>query len=161
MDPADNLPNQPANFVDQDGYEHRTAAEARHPEKGWRAWVEEKSKWVEKILPGESKPQRWLDNEFRLRAMIDNRLAIDWVVETYNPAFGCEVGYLAWHGEHVVAVYLEKHDTYVCALAAGAPVKLLCISHEWSVAGGVLSFLDYGSGRVKRLSLPSLEPLPS
>lgn len=141
-------------FHDDQGYKHEITAGAVHPSWGHIAWVEYKEKEVER----EGRP--WFDCEYRLKARVDGHIAIDWIIDTYNPFFGCRIGYLAWHGDHVVAIYREKHDCYACSLAVGQPVKLVEIAHQWLVAKDVIAYRKWQSAVVERLAIPGLQPLP-
>lgn len=141
----------PPAWRDADGYDHEVTAAAYDPTDGHVAWVECRQKWTS---------ESYLDIEYRLKARVGGLLVLDWVVETYNPYFGCRVGYMAWHGERVVMVYREKHYTYVCSAAAGEEVRVVRAADIWHVAGLALEFSPWRSGQVERLSLPGLEPLP-
>jgi len=143
----------PPRWQDEQGYEHEITAGAVSVGKGHVAWVECRQKKM--VRDGTS----WLDIEYRLKGRVEGRPAIDWVVETYNPYFGCRVGYMAWHGERVVMVYREKHDTYACSVVAGGDVRLMQVAHRWRVVGGTIEFCRWRSDRVERLSLSGLEPL--
>ena len=143
--------DRPARFIDSDGYEREITAGAVHPERGWIAWVEYRCK---ERRPG------YLDIEFRLKARVDVREAIDWIVETYNPFFGCRVGYMAWHGERVVVIYREKHDSYACSLSAtGGRRELVEIADEWAVVGDEITYCSEEPDFAERLALPDLRRL--
>ncbi len=140
--------DRPVRFIDAKGYERGITAGAVHPEKGWIAWVEYrcKTRW-----------DGWVNIEFRLKARVDDRDAINWIVETYNPFFGCRVGYLAWHHGRVVVIYREKHRTYACSLSATREKRVLVeMTDEWAVVGDQITFRSREPGFVESLSLPEL-----
>jgi hypothetical protein len=148
-------PDCPLHWQDERGYEHAIEDEAVHPDKGHVAYVECRQKWIER----DGRP--WLDIEYRLKVRRDGRLALDWEIDTYNPAFGCEVGHLGWHGDWVVMIYTEKHDTFACSWLAGGEVRLRKIAYRWRVVDEVIEFCQWGSAQVERLALPDLQPLPA
>lgn len=142
--------------VGEDGYVNEIWAGTTHPRKGWIGWVEHREKTLEK---------NWVDVNYFLRALVDGKLAIDWTIETYNPFFGCFVGYIAWHGDYLVMGYAEKHDCYVCALSIAGEVqrvKLGAIGTQWCVLGDILAFrsIETRGITVRRLRLPELTELP-
>ena len=143
--------SRPDRFVDGDGYERGITAGAIHPERDRIAWVEYRCK---------QRRDGFLDIEFRLKAQVDGRPAIDWIVKTYNPYFGCRVGYMAWHGDRVVVIYREKHQTYACSLCPSGARELVPTADEWAVVGDQISFRSDEPGFVERLALPELRPLP-
>ena len=142
---------RPVRIIDANGYEREITAAAVHPEEDWIAWVEYRCK---------EQRAHYLDIEFRLKARVDGREAIDWIVETYNPFFGCRVGYMAWHGERVVVIYREKHDSYACSLSVtGGRRERVQIADEWAVVGDEISYCGEEPDFVERLSLPDLQRL--
>jgi hypothetical protein len=142
--------NRPDCYVDEDGYERGITAGAVHPEKNWCAWVEYRCK---------ERANGYVDIEFRLKAEVESRLAIDWIVETYNPYFGCRVGYMAWHGDRVVVIYREKHHTYAFSHSPSGARELVQIADEWAVVGDRIGFRSDEPGFVERLTLPELRRL--
>ena len=99
-----------------------------------------------------------------MKAQADGRIVIDWPVETYNPFYGCRVGYLAWHGDRVVIVYREKHHTYACSLGADGTRQVIQIADQWLVVGDQLTFRSEEPDFVERLACPELkrlDPVPA
>jgi hypothetical protein len=139
---------------DAQGYKCEITAGAAHPDNRRVAWVEYRRKTVEH----EGRP--WLDVQYRLKIRADEHVVADWEIATYNPAFGCAIGFMAWCQDHIVVVYDEKHNCYVCALTDSEPVRLKCIAHQWMVQGDVIAFRQFNGDQVQRLSLPLLEALP-
>jgi hypothetical protein len=145
---------QPNYWHDEKGYEHEITAAAFHPAAGHFAWVERRQKQI-----ADEQGRAWLDIEYRLKVEMDGQLAIDWVIETYNPFFGCDVGYLVWHGNRVVMIYREKHDSYACSLAVDDKPRLVQIADQWRVIDGVIEFCQWRARVVERLSVPDLQPI--
>jgi hypothetical protein len=143
--------DRPNRFIDEDGYEREITAGAVHPETDGIAWVEYRCK---------ERANGHVDVEFRLKAQVEGRPAIDWNVKTYNPFFGCRVGYMAWHDDRVVVIYREKHHTYACSLCPSGARELVQIADEWAVVGDQISFRSDEPGFVECLALPELRPLP-
>lgn len=138
---------RPVRFIDEKGYEHEITAAAIDPEHDRIAWVEYRCK---------QQRNGYLDIEFRLKSQVDGRPQINWVVETYNPFFGCNAGYLAWHGERVVIIYREKHHTYACSLLPSGAKVLVQITDEWAVVDDQITFCSDEPDFVERLALPEL-----
>lgn len=142
--------NRPVEFVDEQGYERSIIAGAVDAEGKLLAWVENKSKEI---------TSQYVDVEFRLKITVDNQIVVDWVVETYNPYFGCHVGYMAWHDQWLVLIYREKHDTYACTFTLNGAMRRECISDYWLVSNGLISFVSKRPYLVERFSLPELSRL--
>lgn len=142
--------NRPVEFVDEQGYERLITAGAMDAEGTRLAWVENKSKEI---------TSQYVDVEFRLKVMVDDQIVVDWVVQTYNPYFGCHVGYMAWHDQQVILVYQEKHHTYACAAPVDGAVRCERIGDCWHVAPDQISFVSDRPYLVERLSLPALTRL--
>jgi hypothetical protein len=136
--------------ADEHGYLWEVTA-AEVDEAARRAvWVE----WKEKDTG------RVVDTAYFLKARDGSRLVAHWEIETYNPYFGCRARFLGWHGDSVVFVYEDKHDTHVATSARGQDVRRAQIAPEWSVETDFVAYRNSDAGRVDRLALPTLEPLP-
>jgi hypothetical protein len=141
---------RPVRSEDEQGYEHAIVAGAVHPTRGWPAWIECRCRELES----------YVDVEFRLHARSAGRPAVSWPLESYNPYFGCRVGYLAWHGEQVVGIYREKHRTYLCSAGPDQEPRASAISDRWQVVADLVCYADERTGAVERLALPDLRRLP-
>jgi hypothetical protein len=142
----------PREWVADDGYEHTIVGGAVDGERV--AWVERRS----------SGDEGWEDVDYFLRMRVGEVLVREWVVDTYNPYFGCDVGYLRWWGEDVIVVYREKHHTIVCRLGPSGAPQLRAIAFGWTVLGDVLLYESAARGLVERVHLPELVqvvPLPA
>jgi hypothetical protein len=42
--------------------------------------------------------------------------SFSWVPETYNPFFGCTCLLLEWYKDHLLFIYQEKHEIYICSI---------------------------------------------
>lgn len=136
----------PEEWVAEDGYEHAITAGTIDGER--IAWVERRSR-----CDGGRE-----DVDYYLRSRVGDAPRREWVVDTYNPYFGCRVGYLRWWGEQVVIVYREKHATVVCALEPGATPRMRALSDRWRVVGDVVLYASEARGLVEQVHLPDLEP---
>jgi len=139
--------NRPVRFIDGRGYEDEVTAAAIDPERDRIAWVEYRCKETR---------TGYFHVKFRLKTQTDGRPGINWVIDTYNPVFGCAVGYLAWHGERVVIIYREKHHTYACSLSPSGAKASVQVTDEWAVANGQVTFCSDEPHFVERLALPEL-----
>lgn len=144
------LLSRPVEFVDEHGYERSIIAGAIDVIGKRLAWVEHKSKEI---------TSQHVDVEFRLKLMVDDRIVVDWVLETYNPFFGCHVGYMAWHDQHLVMIYIEKHHTYACIFEVNGASRRECIGDHWLVTKDQVTFVSSRPNLVERLSLPGLTRL--
>lgn len=113
---------------DAHGYETELIAAVCNPEQTQYAWVEYRFRELETTV----------DIQFYLREVKDGNLVTDWIIETYNPFFGCQVQYLAWYEDRIVVIYLEKHHVYMARLRQGKLIQRLKINHEWQICDGVL-----------------------
>jgi hypothetical protein len=113
----------------------------------------ERVAWVEKV---EKDDGGYVDVDYFLRLRVGEVLVREWAVDTYNPYFGCDVGYLRWWGEAVVIVYSEKHRTIAGKLGPEGAPQLRTIGHGWAALGDVLLHESAARGLVERLHLPEL-----
>ena len=120
--------NRKPRDVDAHGYETELIAAVCNPEQTQYAWVEYRFRGLE----------TGVDIQFYLRAVKDGQQVADWVIETYNPFFGCQVQYFAWHEDRIVVIYQEKHHVYLASLRQGKLIQRLKINHEWQICDGVL-----------------------
>jgi hypothetical protein len=121
---------RPVVYTDGQGHEREIIGAAAADGGRKMAWVEGRSKSVGKVM----------DVEFVLHASTSGVDLPSWTVETYNPYFGCEVGYIGWSGEQVVVLYVEKHKTLLAVVGPSASPRLCPIGPEWWLAGDVVHF---------------------
>lgn len=141
----------PVRYVDANGYTHEITAGAVHPGIRAVASVHCKSK---NLRNGH------VDIEFRLKAQVDGRAVTDWIVQTYNPYFGCDVRYMGWHDGWVVMIYREKHHTYACSHSVAGDRQLVQLTDEWLVANNRITCRSEEPDLVDRFGLPNLDRLP-
>src|SRR6266498_741975 len=133
-------------FTDEYGYTWRMDAGTVDEAMKRVAWVE----WKENART------RVVDVHYYLKARDQSGLCLRWEIETYNPYFGCMVGFLKWIDHSVVMIYREKHHSYVASLQKDSPVKREQISDEWQVTDNVVFYRSEVPDQVDRLTLPAL-----
>ncbi|WP_417397098.1 hypothetical protein [Gimesia chilikensis] len=151
IDRAAVLLGREAFFVDKKGYECELIAAAIHAPTNRVAYVESRAK-----------ERRWtsmidVSIKVHLREADGKDRSVD--IESYNPFFGCDVGFFEWIGETAVLIYAEKHDTYVCAFGSEWPPRFIEIENRWVINEGVLGYLGYKQKQLQRLTLPELSQL--
>ena len=140
----------PENWTDSDGYEHEIEGAALTNENRKIAWIESRRK----MLDG------FEDVTYRLKARVGGEQFLDWEVDTYNPFFGCDVGYMHWWGDRIVVVYREKHHMMLCSIDVSAEPLLLALSDDWRVVDDVVYYESEERGLVEALSLPEIVRCP-
>lgn len=145
----------PPLWQDSAGYQMEIVAAAVEPSQHLVAWVLCRQKMVNRS------GRAWLDIEYRLKAQEDGQEIIDWEVSTYNPFFGCRVGYIAWHGDRVIMIYREKHDTYISSLGRDNNLLFNVLADSWRVVGDIVQFRRWNSVVVEQRDLPWLAERPS
>lgn len=78
---------------------------------------------------------------------------------SYNQFFGCRVQHFAWHGDQIVCIYREKHDTYALTVGANNEARHVAISDKWLVEGDILYLPCEDDHFFVRIQLPSLTSL--
>lgn len=151
IDRAAVLLGREAFYVDKKAYECELIAAAIHVPTNRVAYVESRAK-----------ERRWtsmidVSIKVHLREADGKDRSVD--IESYNPFFGCDVGFFEWIGETAVLIYAEKHDTYVCAFGSEWPPQFIEIENRWVINEGVLGYLGYRQKQVQRLTLPELSQL--
>jgi uncharacterized protein (TIGR02996 family) len=141
---------RPARYVDDEGYEREVVAATIHDLTGELAYVECRSR----------QRRDYLDIHFHLRLRDRRGREAAREVETYNPYFGCRVRFLEWYGDVVLAIYREKHHTYVCRFGLDSPAQFKAIEDDWVLDGRQLGYRGYRETSVRRLAIPGLEELP-
>jgi uncharacterized protein (TIGR02996 family) len=144
-----NVLGRPVRYVDSEGYEREIVAAAIGGLTHVAAYVESRSRRRGDVQ----------DISYHLRIRGGEREAA-WVVESYNPYFGCNVGFLEWYGAVVLVIYREKHKTYVCRFGLDAPAEYRAIKDDWVLDGPQLGYWGYQETAVRRLAIPSLMLLP-
>lgn len=152
IETATRLLGRSVRFVDDRGYQREIFAAAVNEQSGAVAFFESRAKQL----------RRMVDVTISLHIQgIDGR-HVQWEIVTYNPYFGCEVGFMKWFSDSILVIYREKHNTYVCRFGLDFPALCKEIGDYWIVNGSVLaSCCDKNATVVQRLSLPKLSKLPN
>jgi hypothetical protein len=132
--------------TDEAGYEIEIAGGSVDAKSGRIAWVESRSK----DLGGH------VDVQFRLLGEHDGRRIVDWEVATYNPYFGCHVGFVAWYGDQIALTYHEKHRQ-ILAVVSATGASLVDIDDEWLREEDRVFYSAREKGLLESRRLPDLE----
>lgn len=97
--------------------------------------------------------------KIHLRDSQGNDQAVD--IKSYNPFFGCDIGFFEWVDDIALLIYAEKHRTYICAFGPNWPPQFVEIEDRWTINDKTIGHIGYKQELVKRLSLPDLNPLDS
>lgn len=137
-------------FTDGKGFEYEIIAAAVHPDGKRIAYVQSRAK------PG----KKFVDITIKIHYVDTNGRSSAVNIESYNPFFGCDVGMMEWINDDVaLLIYSEKHWTFVYRIGDKWPPPFAKIDERWSIENDVLSFMAYKADVVRRLQIPSLEPL--
>jgi hypothetical protein len=132
--------------IDAAGYEIEITGGAVDAANSRIAWVESRSKDL-----GDH-----VDVTFRLLGEHDGRRIVDWEVATYNPYFGCHVGFVAWYGDQIALTYHEKHGQ-ILAVVSASGASLVDIDDEWLHEGDRVMFSAREKGLLEVRRLPDLQ----
>jgi uncharacterized protein (TIGR02996 family) len=143
--------NRPVTFVDSEGYTREIVAAATHALTGTVAYVDCRYKTR----------GQFLDINYYLRAQELVGPEAGWPIESYNPYFGCDVGFLEWYGAAALVIYREKHHTYAYRFGIDGSPAFKRIGRFWALDGFHLAYRDYEEKSIRRSAVPSLEELPS
>jgi hypothetical protein len=155
--------NRQSEFVDAAGYTNELTAATIDLESERYAWVECKSK--------EADIHGYVDVHFYLYVMVKKRIVVEWEIETYNPYFGCQVELLHWLPEHLIIIYHEKHDNFICSFNVRSieptkppiskPIARRELPDEWSIGADMVVSSSATVDKVDRMALPTLKLLKS
>jgi len=79
-------------------------------------------------------------------------------IKTYNPFFGANIRYFAWHGDTAILIYREKHRTYAVKFGSVWPPIFLEIGDRWVIDHDKLTTIDR-TNQCVLLSIPNLNKL--
>jgi hypothetical protein len=135
--------------IDPDGYESSITAAAVDASDARLAWVETREK--------ETRRGYW-DITHTLWVALDGNVLGKWDLPTYNPFFGCEIGYLEWFGDSIAIIYREKHESIVAVFDTRSQLnnRLLPIQDNWTAKGTTIYFRSEERGLIESCSLPEL-----
>lgn len=142
-------------YVDQHGFECELLDAAIDAATNRIAYVESRAK--ENLRKGSSTVD--ISIKIHLRDVDGNDKSTD--IKSYNPFFGCDVGFFEWVDDTAILIYTEKHDTYVCAFGSKWPPRFVEIEERWIINDRMLGYIGYKQDTVQRLSIPDLVPQES
>ena len=142
----------PVKFVDSKGYEHEIIAAAVEGGEGRIAYVQCRSR---------QSANGFVDINFYVHLRDADGKDLAWPIESYNPYFGCDVGFIGWIDHSLLVIYREKHDTYVCRVGPGEKPVFRKIADDWVISDRILGYWDWKETSVSLLCLPTLLPLES
>lgn len=137
--------------VDPQGFECEILAAAIHPGQKKMAYVESRAK----------EKGQFVDITIKIHYVDSNRKKHSIDIESYNPFFGCDVGFFEWYNDDVaILIYTEKHWTFAYRIGDVWPPQFVKIEERWQINSDTLSYMAYKSPKVQRLQIPSFEVLP-
>ena len=140
-------------LVDKRGYEREIIGAAVHPSTNRIAYVETRAKkrWWSSLID--------VSIKIHLRNTDGSERNVN--IKSYNPFFGCDIGFFHWVDDFALLIYSEKHRTYTCTFGDNWPPNFVEIDDYWIINGQTLGYIGYKESMVKRLSIPELSQLES
>ena len=140
-------------LVDKRGYECELIGAAVHSPTNRVAYLESRAKkrWWSSMVD--------ISIKIHLRDPDGNDRAVH--IKSYNPFFGCDIGFFQWVDDTALLIYTEKHRTYICVFGDEWPPKFVEIEDYWIINGRTLGYIGYKQELVKRISIPDLNTLDS
>jgi uncharacterized protein (TIGR02996 family) len=151
LEQAAKVLGRPVSYVDGKGYKREIVAATMSSLTHALAYVECRS----------HPRANYLDINFHLRIRDASGREAAWEIQSYNPFFGCDVGFLEWYMQDALVIYREKHKTYVCRFGLNSPATFRAIEDDWVLDGHHLGYRGCRQTIVRRLAIPELELLPS
>ena len=138
-------------YIDRRGYECELIGAAIHPTSNQIAYVESRAKkrWWSSLID--------VSIKIHLRDPDECERSVD--IKSYNPFFGCDIGFFQWVDDIALLIYTEKHRTYICSFGSSWPPEFVELDDYWVINGSTLGYIGYKQNAVKRLSIPDLKPL--
>lgn len=125
-------------------YEYDIAIQGNH-----RAWMEE-----------HFFRETSVSSNYYLKIAIDDKIVVDWYVDSHNQAFGCSCIEMQWMNDKLFFIYREKHYIYGCCFDSNGLMKRVCLWHELAILQDKVAYKVWSHpNEVKLLSLPELEEL--
>lgn len=120
------------------------------PETGWVAWVEQRT---------DAPQEGFLPVSIDLHVAWGGQRRAVLPVPTYNPYFGCRVGFMRWYGETLFLIYREKHRTLLAWWTPSSEqLELMRLADTHFVDGDTVYFASEWQGLFEGVLLPSLQP---
>ncbi|MNJ91844.1 hypothetical protein D3C87_94990 [compost metagenome] len=85
-----------------------------------------------------------------------------WEPITYNPVFGCYCLLLEWYKDHLMFIYQEKHEVYICAVKDREVRHFKFHGEEIERKGNLIAYDTYMGkipGKVRLIQIPELTEL--
>lgn len=107
------------------------------------------------------------DNDYRhLLRVFENGESFDWEPITYNPVFGCDCLLLKWYPGHLIFIYIEKHEIYICCVKNKEVKTSSFHGDQISKRGDTIYYKNFGpdNGFIERFDLAGftrMEPITS
>lgn len=108
----------------------------------------------------------WLQSnekdEYLLR-VFENDTVFNWKPITYNAYFGCFCNLIEWYNNHLIFIYKEKHDTYICSISQQQVNTFNFNGSRLERKLNTIFFQEYEdeSKVVRRMLIPALEEIES
>lgn len=84
----------------------------------------------------------------------------EWTPITYNPSFGCLCIWLSWRKDHLIFIYKEKYNIYVCAIANSKVNYINFHGEEIMINKNLLAYTQYNN-IISIIQIPELMALGS
>ncbi|MFM9951862.1 MAG: hypothetical protein ACKV1O_28280 [Saprospiraceae bacterium] len=85
-----------------------------------------------------------------------------WIPFTYNPVFGCRCLLIEWYKNHLLFIYQEKHDIYICTVINKTVKHFNFHGEEIERKGDIISYETYTNklpDKVRLVKIPELVEL--
>lgn len=137
-------------------------------EDGWRiSWKDardEKHRITRNNVAVADDRLAWFQSDLfgkHLLRVFDKNYKLNWEPITHNPVFGCDCLLIQWYSEHLVFIYIEKHNIYICRIKDGKVSTFDFHGEEIIRRGDIVYFKDYDpdTGFIKRFDLSNFELL--
>jgi hypothetical protein len=92
----------------------------------------------------------------------ENSNEFTWTPITYNPVFGCNCILLEWYKNHLIFIYQEKHDIYICSIKDFVVKHFNFHGEEIERKNDIISYDTYMNklnDKVRLIKIPELEEL--
>jgi hypothetical protein len=125
----------------------------------WTASSNEKCFISEDHIAIEENKIAWFQSSNQDRHLLtiyDGDTFFTWTPKTYNPIFGCYCILIEWFKDHLIFIYQEKHEIYICSVKDGKVNYFNFKGEEIERKGEVISYETYSSKseKVKLIKIP-------
>ena len=102
------------------------------------------------------------DNDEYLLKVYEGNDIFYWKPITYNAYFGFSCHLLEWYKEHLIFIYKEKHDTYICVIKNKQVQTFNFNGYDLARSDDVILFQESGQRSiVRRIKIPALIEMDS